>query len=80
MKNKLKCDCGLPAVWYYIPSDNCGAYCDSCVSRGCSCNLYENEVGETVENKDELGRLLPCCEYMYNEKGFDDLDEINTII
>lgn len=47
---------------------------------GCSCNLYENEVGETVENKDELGRLLPCCEYMYNEKGFDDLDEINTII
>lgn len=52
------CKCGKPAVWLYMPGD--GQYCDDCVSRGCSCNI-DYETG--LEDTDELGRLLPCCEY-----------------
>lgn len=55
-------------TWIYIPSGE--EFCDHWVPRGCSCNLepidgdWENQSPENwVENKDELGRLLPCCEY-----------------
>lgn len=47
-------------------------YCDDCVRRGCSCNTDENGV----EDRDEKGRLLPCCEYGFNENGYECLDEV----
>src|ERR1035441_3790019 len=43
--NKLKalCDkgCKKIAVWWYMPSDGHGNYCDDCIPRGCSCNRSE---------------------------------------
>lgn len=42
-------------------------YCYDCVPRGCSCNYDE---ATQKEDTDEQGRLLPCCEFDYNEKGF----------
>jgi len=78
MKKHKCCVCSLPAVWYYVPwsSDkierNC-YYCEDHVSRGCSCNLIYPENIE--ERKDKLGRLLPCCEYDWNEEGFDVREE-----
>jgi hypothetical protein len=44
-------------------------FCEGCVSRGCSCNIIDQETGD--EERDELGRLLPCCEYDYNEEGWE---------
>ena len=52
--------CFKVAVWVYIPHDNMGYFCDDCVPRGCSCNI-DFETG--IEDTDEHGRLLPCCEY-----------------
>jgi hypothetical protein len=37
------------------------------VHRGCSCNID----ADGVEYLDELGRQLPCCEYLYSEEGFE---------
>ena len=82
----IKCyKCPQIAVWMYMPSNETRKeheryFCDNCISRGCSCNwLSDNECspiidddGETFkEAKDEQGRLLPCCEYDYCEKGYD---------
>ena len=69
MEPENKClICNNKSRWIYMPSGE--EFCDSCVPRGCSCNLepidgdWENQNPENwVENKDELGRLLPCCEY-----------------
>ena len=36
----------------HMPGDE--NFCDKCVPRGCSC---------TEEEKDELNRSQPCCEY-----------------
>lgn len=55
------------AVWCYMPST--GDYCDDCVRRGCSCNI-DPDTG--IEDADEQGRFLPCCEYNYAEGGFED--------
>ncbi len=44
-------------------------YCDVCVSRGCSCNW---DPDTDIEDKDEAGRSLPCCEYDYSEEGYND--------
>ena len=60
---KGKCECGKLAVWYYMPNDNEWVACDDCVPRGCSCN---NE-----EDVDEKGRKLPCCEWWYDENGWE---------
>ena len=73
------------AVWAYMPaSDRIQEpdryYCDNCISRGCSCNtmppencaIKDLDSVEWVEQKDELGRLLPCCEYEYDVKGFEE--------
>lgn len=65
--------CPKLAVWEYAPgkrqSDD--YYCDDHVSRGCSCNLISlSDPNATEEYKDEQGRLLPCVEYMYSDKGF----------
>jgi len=62
----IKCKCKI-AVWTYLPSEDDRYYCDDCVPRGCSCNI-DPETG--IEDTDGLGRLLPCCEYLYDEDGF----------
>lgn len=74
---KIKCDCGELAVWFYMPGD--GACCDDCVPRGCTCNKYpidedyENLKEENwEEDLDTDGRLLPCCEWDYEEEGWDE--------
>ncbi len=74
-------------------------FCDNCVPRGCSCNVYSLEEfplekkkeknyifwDEKIENYttelsdkshyyevvDENNRRYPCCEYEYDENGFD---------
>ena len=77
--NKIKCfKCGLIATWYYMPwselkNENESYFCDDCISRGCSCNIIDfSDPLAFEEEKDELGRLLPCCEYSYCETGYDD--------
>ena len=53
--------CGAPAVWSYMPATALPRdrdYCEAHVpSRGCGCLADDGP--------DELGRLLPCCEYMW---------------
>ena len=71
---KQRCHCGKIATWNYLPDDledNPLAnkyFCDEHVHRGCSCNIVNNK-----EEKDIYGRLLPCCEYDYDEFGHDDI-------
>lgn len=43
-----------------------GYYCDEHVPRGCSCNI---DPDTDIEDVDEQGRLLPCCEYGYTPGG-----------
>ena len=78
MNSKYKCNCGKLAVWIYAPSDDVGQFCDDCVPRGCSCNDYP--IDDDYENIDpnnwkpdidEKGREYPCCEYWYDEKGWN---------
>lgn len=87
---KIKCKCGKLATWIYMPSDNDWACCDDCVPRGCTCNinLKENLTFNTeeeynilcsnpdnlIEDLDERGRKYPCCEWWYNEEGWDKDD------
>jgi hypothetical protein len=74
-QTKAKCSqCREMAIWCFTPGgrrEN-DYYCDACVARGCSCN-WNDDLEE--ENKDDLGRLLPCCEYSYDEEGFDEEDK-----
>lgn len=64
---KYLCDqCKTLAVWNYAPGSGDTYCCDSCVPRGCSCNLDE----DNIEPLDDLGREYPCCEWDYNPKGF----------
>jgi hypothetical protein len=87
---KLRCNhCNNIATWIYMPSDGEGQCCDNCVPRGCSCNiiysnkLYEDgfpkplldERGNPIQEKDEHGRLYPCCEWDYDPFGHDEFDE-----
>lgn len=62
--------CPLVAVWMYAPYSSTPRdifFCEDHVpSRGCSCTV---ELDGT-RPRDELGREYPCCEYLYNEKGF----------
>lgn len=97
---KVKCNiCNKEiATWLYMPSGDC--YCDNCVPRGCSCNVYsftefplEKEENRNYiywnsdltkytkelttdsayyEIVDEKYRRFPCCEYDYDENGFDE--------
>jgi len=83
---KEKCmKCGALAIWIYMPSDGNYNYCDDCVPRGCSCNfscdedanlILDEETNEFVQDKDEQGRLLPCCEYDFFEYGIDEEDGV----
>lgn len=97
---KIKCSkCNIEnATWIYMPSGK--LYCDNCVPRGCTCNVYSlkefqlkkednidyifwnkdltkytNEITEDscyYEIVDEKYRRFPCCEYFYEEDGFDE--------
>ena len=82
MTYKAKCKCGKLAVWLYMPSNEMNPgddmCCDDCVPRGCSCNSYpvddnwENDNPDNWEQEtDNQGRLLPCCEWWYDEEGID---------
>ena len=69
---KVRCDkCHAKiATWNYMPREF-GYYCDDCVPRGCSCNLLGDENDESrIEDTDEQGRLLPCCEFEYSRNGW----------
>jgi hypothetical protein len=78
--SKLKCsECNRIAIWLYMPGKIDNAYCDLHVPRGCTCNDYpidddyDNLNPENwKEEIDEQGRRSPCCEYMYDEEGFDN--------
>lgn len=63
--------CSNLAVWNYMPGEPDDYYCDDCVSRGCSCN-YDPETN--IEDVDQHGRKLPCCEYDHSLSGFDVAD------
>jgi hypothetical protein len=70
----------------YTSGDN-PYHCDDCVPRGCFCNINYisdklNPPDDTKDWKwieegiswcyiDEKGREYPCCEYMYDENGFE---------
>ena len=67
---KMQCqNCSEYAVWVYMPAEHEGYFCDNCVPRGCSCNI---DPGTELEDTDEHGRLFPCCEYLFEPKGFDN--------
>lgn len=62
--------CYQLAVWMYMPSggrDDNRFSCEDHIKRGCSCMLDDD--GNPY--KDDQGRELPCCEYDYNEKGYN---------
>ena len=65
--------CPNQAVWHYTPSDAEKYYCDLCIKRGCDCNIIDPYGFDLEEYKDEQGRLLPCCEYDYDENGFESV-------
>lgn len=60
-------ECLAKAVWVYAPSGDL-YFCDKHISRGCSCNI---DPDSNVEDTDEQGRLVPCCEYDYSAIGFE---------
>lgn len=82
MSDLAKCQvCGAQAVWELAPADSFGEFCDEHVPRGCSCNvIYRgpdeepryDEQGLPIQEqeRDERGRLLPCCEYDFYPEGF----------
>lgn len=67
-------NCDKLAVWHYAPSGGTGNYCDLCVPRGCSCNVidFDDPSPDAEQHTDDQHRLLPCCEYDYNEDGWDN--------
>lgn len=87
---KIKCcECGKMAVWFYMPSRDAekDSYCDDCVPRGCSCNMspidgnWDSEDDNNwIDDTDDLGRQLPCCEYGHYPEGIDnEIDDIESI-
>lgn len=65
--------CKTLATWNYAPGKGDTYCCDTHVPRGCSCNISgvdEDGYPVGVEPVDECGRLYPCCEWNYSEKGF----------
>jgi hypothetical protein len=77
---KKKClKCGALATWIYMPIYHDYSYCDDCVPRGCSCNFTLTDDcsfliidGEFIEDLDDKGRKLPCCEYDFFEEGVEE--------
>jgi len=69
-----KCaNCNKMAVWMYEPSgerkEKDRYLCDTCITRGCSCNIDPNSG---LQDVDQSGRNFPCCEYLFNDEGFDE--------
>jgi hypothetical protein len=64
--------CNALAVWRYEPYDEREEKdrykCNEHIKRGCSCNVDPNTG---IEDTDDLGRLFPCCEYLFDDRGFD---------
>ena len=66
--------CDQMAIWHYAPDDMPPKpereryYCDAHIRRGCSCNINPDSG---VEDTDERGRYYPCCEYWFDDRGFD---------
>ena len=62
------------AVWMYMPSfereEKDRYFCDNCISKGCSCNINPMTG---VEDLDGNGNPYPCCEYLYDDRGFSDI-------
>lgn len=77
-KTKFKCNkCIRMGIWYLMGSgqDPAPVYCDLCVPRGCSCNwgyLEEGFEGPVDVDRDERGRELPCCDFIYDPLGWED--------
>jgi hypothetical protein len=67
---KIKCiKCKTSdACWFYEMKSNKG-YCEDCVNRDCGCQFNE-EINDYY--RDELGRILPCVDYIYFEEGIED--------
>ena len=80
----IKCKKIPEEGWLYMPDDGDNIdifYCDDCVPRGCSCQRELKEGidwdSKEVENDnnyvdglDELGRKLPCVEFMPDDNDF----------
>lgn len=67
--------CEAVAVWEMAPCDSFGEWCDDHVPRGCSCNAIDLwDDLSTEQERDEKGRLLPCCEYDFKPEGFEPGD------
>lgn len=74
--NKVKCcECNKIAVWSYMPHCNEktleGFYCDDCVPRGCTCNVYALEEFDITDKKCNIGF------YDKNESHFNDENMYN---
>ena len=66
---KAKCiKCGAEACWFYECRASEG-FCENCVPRSCHCSWNE-EINDYI--RDELGRIIPCADYMYFEEGMDE--------
>jgi hypothetical protein len=74
--------CDAPAQWRYAPAGPNLWFCDHCVARGCDCNfvyLPNRDRGplactgvaddERIEQLDDRGRSLPCCEFDFLRYG-----------
>ncbi len=67
------CKCNELAIWMYAPSSDTRKekdryYCDDHISRGCDCQIDPNTG---IEDTDDMGRKYPCCEYLFDDRGFD---------
>ena len=74
-------ECDQMAVWMYQPAPPADKvetreekqnryWCDDHVSRGCiGCNTNPDTGLEDTDNK---GRLYPCSEYLFDDRGFAD--------
>lgn len=89
---KHLCECNNMATWVYMSSSSSDAspfHCDDCVPRGCTChNKSEPPPKDSTNWKwiqhnviwakiDSQGREFPCCEFEYDEEGFDVDDDTN---
>lgn len=66
----LPCKCGKLAIWWYMTDEISDVFCDDCVPRGCGCNVLDEKTGEP--ERDEKGRLKPCCEWAKEPWGVPD--------
>lgn len=72
MKHKCR-ECSEMAIWKYAPLfellEKDRYHCDEHIKRGCvECNTDPNTG---IEDRDSQGRLYPCSEYFFDDRGFD---------